>query len=156
MYFTVFPNTLKWFFKHICQFFYYKMLIVFWSIMKNYRDFIWQLKFQITNDVCWNSIFTCIMAMISNFLIVYIIKEFFYDLIPANIRYSSFFVKCFFVNGNFFFSNPIILVACYFKDSQNFFIQDFLRYKVCLFLFGDCWYWISARSCGLFAHPSFN
>ena len=74
-----------------------------------------------------------------------------------------------FVNGNIFsFLNRIILVACSFKDSQNFFIQSFPRYKVCLFLIclnpkivgieyaqGICSpIFIAEDFSGLFAHPS--
>ena len=118
------------------------MAIVFWPIIKNYRDFIRHVKFQITNAVCWTSLFTCIMAMISNFLIIYNPREFFYEIFSANIAYFSIFAfNSLFVSDNiFFFLNPIILVACFFKGSQNFF------HTIYMVKSPNCWHWISARN----------
>ena len=115
------PNTFKWTFKLIFQFFYYKIVIVFWSIMKNCRDFIRHVKFQIANAVCWTSV----VAMISNFSIVCIIKEIFYEIFSANSKYSCFFVcfltLCLLLVTFFSLLNPIILIACSFEGLQNFF-----------------------------------
>ena len=136
--------------------------------MKNCRDFIRHVKFQIANAVCWTSV----VAMISNFSIVCIIKEIFYEIFSANSKYSCFFVCfltfCLLLVTFFSLLNPIILIACSFEGLQNFFIQSFPRYKVCLFFI-----WSNPQIagteypqiicspvflvedfCGLFAHPS--
>ena len=82
------------------------------------------------------SIFTCVMTMISNFLIVFISKEFFKESFPTNITF--FYILCdfnsFLVSDNIFlFSKSVTLFAFSLKDSQNFFIQFFGNIKcVCL------------------------
>ena len=136
--------------------------------MKNCRNFIRHVKFQITNAVCWTSV----VAMISNFSIVCIIKEIFYEIFSANLTYSSFFVCfltfCLLLITFFSLLNLIILIVCTFEDLQNFFIQPFPRYKVCLFFIWsnpqivDIEYpqvicspvLIVENVCGLFVHPS--
>ena len=136
--------------------------------MKNCRDFIRHFKFQIANAVCSTSV----VALISNFSIVCIIKEIFYEIFSANLTYSSFCVcfltLCLLLITFFSLLNLIILIACTFEDLQNFFIQSFLRYKVCLFFIWSnpqivdiehpqviCSpVFIVEDVCGLFAHPS--
>ena len=136
--------------------------------MKNCRDFIRHVKFQIANAVCWTSV----VAMISNFSIVCIINDIFYEIFSANLTCSSFFVcfltLCLLLVTFFSLLNLIILIACTFEDLQKFFIQSFPRYKVCLFFIWsnpqivDIEYlqvicspvFIVEDVCGLFAHPS--
>ena len=55
------------------------------------------------------------------------------------------------LKGNIsFFKKSIMFFACSLKEVQNFFIQSFLRYKVCLFSLWsngpNCWDWISTRN----------
>ena len=137
--------------------------------MKNCRDFIRHVKFQIANAVCWTSV----VAMISNFSIVCTIKEIFYEIFSANSKYSCFFVclltLCLLLVTFFSLLNPIILLHVLLKAYKTFFIQSFPRYKVCLFLI-----WSNPQIAGteypqkicspaflvedfrgLFAHPSF-
>ena len=45
--------------------------------MKNYRDLIRHVKFEITNTRCCASIFTCATTMISDFSIIFILANFF-------------------------------------------------------------------------------
>ena len=102
--------------------------------MKNYRDFIQHIW--TTNTRCWACIFFSIMAMISKFSIIFAFRELFKDVFCTNTTY--FYILVWFysssVNSNIFvFSKPIIFFACSLKEAQNFFIQSFPRYKVCLF-----------------------
>ena len=136
--------------------------------MKNCRNFIKHVKFQIANAVCWTSV----VGMISNFSIVCIINDIFYEIFSANLTCSSFFVcfltLCLLLVTFFSLLNLIILIACTFEDLQKFFIQSFPRYKVCLFFIWsnpqivDIEYpqvicspvLIVENVCGLFVHPS--
>ena len=82
------------------------------------------------------SVFPCIMAMISNFTIIFvfqisIFKFFFTNTTVLCIENDS---CCSFVNNFIFFVlKLIIFIACSLKDSQYFFIQSLPLYTSCLY-----------------------
>ena len=86
--------------------------------------------------MCCTSIFTCKMTLVSNFLIIYTLRELFEDSFSTNITYFCILMwsQFLFVIGNiFFFLKSIIFFAFSRKDSQYYFMQSFPQYKVCLF-----------------------
>ena len=84
----------------------------------------------------FTSVFSCIMTMISNFMILFIFQIFIFKffLEISEICAFSYDFCCSFVN-NFilFFLKLIILIPCSVKHSQNFFIQSLTVYMSCLF-----------------------
>ena len=66
-----------------------KDFILFCISLQTFRYFSGHIKSQTTNTLCRASIFTCIMAMISNVLIIYIFRELFQDSLPTNVTISS-------------------------------------------------------------------
>ena len=101
---------------HLLALWFYKMVIIFRVVMDNYRYFVGHIKFWIANTVCQSSIPFCIMAVVSYFSIIYIFKEFFYEIFFINITYfvaSSCDFNSLFVNGNIFvFSKPVFFLFC--------------------------------------------
>ena len=111
------------------------MIIIIWTVMKSYKNFSRHFGFKITNTMGCASLFACVMTMMSDFSITYIFSIFFgflfhkYSILLnlhvililflLTITFSSFQNQWFF--------------TCSFKESQNFFIKSFSRYKVCLF-----------------------
>ena len=82
--------------------------------------------------MCCNSVFSCIMAIISNLLIIYSFGGFSYDSFFTNKTYfyTLYHFNSSFVNGNIiFFSNPTIFFACSLKEVKNFLTQSFPRLK---------------------------
>ena len=69
-----------YFFKLICQLFDYKMIILFPVAMENFRYLFGPMKY------------SCIMAVVPNFSMIYIFKEFFYEVFPVNITYFCIFM----------------------------------------------------------------
>ena len=82
-------------------------MIICRTILNNYRNFFWCLIFQITNIMSSSSIFSSIMTMTSDFMIIFFIivstKSFF-----AYITNFSFFFKL--VASFFFFHNWLFLL----------------------------------------------
>ena len=99
-----------------------------WTILKKYRNFIGQIT---TNTMCCTSLFICIMAIISNFSIIFIFSELLSVSFSAKVINFCIFVifNSLFVNSIFFlFSKSMFLISSL-KNSQNFFIQSFPWYK---------------------------
>ena len=66
------------------------MINIVWIVMKNYRNFIGHIKFQIANTMCCVSLFTCIIAVMCNFSIIYTFRELFVKgniFFPFQINY---------------------------------------------------------------------
>ena len=84
-----------------------------------------------------NSIFSCIMTIISNFTIFFYLSNIYVQFFITNIADSSIFIwflLVFFVNNIiFFFLKLIIFNACSLKDSQSFFMQSLPLYTSYLF-----------------------
>ena len=112
------------------------MIIIVRSIMKNYGSFCRYNIFKITYAVSSTSTFTCIMAIVSNFIFfifrIFIFKLFFtnitdlccyFHMTPAHLLVTSFF----------FFLKLIILTVYSFEDSWNFFMQSLPLYTSCFF-----------------------
>ena len=90
--------------------------------------------------MCCTSIFTCIIAMISNFLITFTLDSSFKIHSPQTCHIFAFWCdfSSSFVNGNnFFLSKSIIFYACFLKEVQNIFIKTFPQYKCVCFLCGE-------------------
>ena len=115
------------------------MIIIVWSIMKNYKNFLRHTIFQITYAMCSTSIFSCIMTMISNFTIFFIFQIFVFKFFLQIQRILAFSYDscCSFVNNFiFFFLKSIIFIACSLKNSHNsrkVYIQSLLLHTSCLF-----------------------
>ena len=81
-------------------------------------------------------LFSCIMALISDFTIFFIFQIFIFIFFFINITDCCIFVWscCSFLNNFIFlFLKPIIFIAYCLKDSQNFFIQTLSWHTSCLF-----------------------
>ena len=121
--FFVFLDTFKLSVKLVWKFFNDKMVILIRPPMKNCRDFIRHIKFEITNTVCRTSLFTCVMTMITDFSIIFIFKN-----LILQIQHSFTFScdsNSFLVNGIiFFFSKSII----YWWKSINWFLDVLLKF----------------------------
>ena len=79
--FYIFPKTFKVSLKIVC------CLIVVWSVVKNYRNFVRHIKSWVTYTICSASVFTCKMEMVSNFSIVFIFSKLFWIFFSANETY---------------------------------------------------------------------
>ena len=77
--------------------------------MKNCRDFIRHIKFEITNTVCRTSLFTCVMTMITDFSIIFIFKN-----LILQIQHSFTF-SCDFL---------FLLTASFFSFQNQLFIDE--------------------------------
>ena len=101
-------------------------LIMKW---KSYFDPLWKLQdlsknveFQIKNAMCCFHIFSCIIAMISNLSILYIVRGFFKESYSTNVAFIYFFMGFYFFwcqGKYFFFLKSIMLFVHSFKDLQN-------------------------------------
>ena len=86
--------------------------------------------------MCSTSVFSCIMAMVSNFTTIFIrrmftTKQFLQMWQFVWLRYESYYLL---INDIiFFFSKLIIFIACFLKDSQNLFVWSLTLYTSCLF-----------------------
>ena len=107
----IFSWTGKLSFKFICWRYYDKMIILVRFIVKNYGNFFTYTIFWITYVICITSIFSCIMTMISNFIICL-----------AYIYISISIVKIFFTVISYK-SFHMISAACLLTTSFYFFIK---------------------------------
>ena len=82
------------------------------------------------------SLFTCKIAMVSNFLVIFIFSKPLWESFSVDVTCTHILCYCSFfsVNGNILlFSKLITFVACSLKEVQNFFIQSWPKYIVTLF-----------------------
>ena len=94
------------------------MIIIIWSVMKNYRNLIGHIKFQITCAMCCASVFTGMVAMVSNFMVVFIFSKLFYEF---------FFYRC---NILVYFDVILVfflLTLTNFFQNQLCFLHDLLK-----------------------------
>ena len=137
MYFSVFSPKQVFFFRFFCWFFYDKMIIMFTSIMKNYKNFFRFTIFQITYAMCSTSLFLYITTMISNVRIFFYLSNIYFKIflykynrvlnfhmIPAAILSLTSFLS---------FLKFILFTTCSLKDWETFFIQSLPLYTSCLF-----------------------
>ena len=103
------------------------MIILFRSIIKNYRNFFKYTILSVTYAMRSTSKFSCIMTMISNFTIFFIFQilifKFFFiniTIFPFSYDFCCFFVK----NFIFFLLKSFLFYTCSLNNSQNFFIQS--------------------------------
>ena len=87
--------------------------------------------------MCRTSIFTCIVAMSSSFLIIYTFREiflrFFFHKYNILLHLDVILILLLLTVTFFSFHKQLYFFACCFEDSHNCFIQSFLQNKVCLF-----------------------
>ena len=110
------------------------MITIARSIMKKYDNFFRCTVFPITHSVSSNSIFTCIVKMISNFTIFFIFNIFIFKLFCTNIAKFAFSYDscCSFANNLTFFVFKINSLHCSPTDSQFSCMQSLLLHT-CFF-----------------------
>ena len=104
-------NTQNYPFKFFSQLFNYKMIIISRAVMKHYRDFFRYFISQITNIMSCTSILTCVVTMISYFLLFFIIII---KFLFTYITYFLFIIMYFFL--------PLLM-----KSSFLFIVNYFCR-----------------------------
>ena len=83
------------------------------------------------------TLFPCIMTMISNFTVFFIFEIFIFNFFLY--KYNRFLrfhmiAAAFLIKAPFFFClKLVIFIACFFKNSQNFFMQSLPLYRSFLF-----------------------
>ena len=83
----------------------------------------------------------CIMKMISNFTIFFVFQIFIFKFFFTNVTLEfSYGSSCsFFNNFIFFFLKLIKFIACFLKDSQNFFMQPVLYIHHVVIFYASNW-----------------
>lgn len=105
------------------------MIIIEWINVRNYNGFFTYNKVSITYAMFSTSLVTCIMKIISVFLVFCIISVFFFNFFPDiwHIFCLSYDICCLFVHNTILlFTELIISIACSFEDLKHFFMQPLL------------------------------
>ena len=103
--------------------------------------------------MCCTTIFACIMAMISNFPIIYVFRELFQDSFPSNITHFACDFSSFFVKGNIFsFHNQLYFLRVLLKIHKAFSYNLFRDIRYVCFLCDQVPKLLAFNKCKEYAH----
>ena len=112
------------------------MVIIVLTVIKNYKDFIGHIKFQIADTLCCVFRFTCIMAIICNFpsfLFYWPFGRFFFRKCNNFLHLGVVLTLLLLTVAYFSFQSQLKIFVCPLKDLQTFFIICCTQYKLSFF-----------------------